>query len=114
MRKIACAVAAGTLYAALPYQRHHVLLRATLLHKLCVLCVYWLDGQAIAVTDLHGIPDLSITADWDARSTQQTTQAVCSSLISSQSLMTTQTPPADRFSWELDTMVTGGLTSIML
>ena len=52
---IACTVAAGTLYAALPYQRHHILLRTALLHKLCILCIDRLHGQAVAVTDLHEI-----------------------------------------------------------
>ena len=51
---IACTVTAGTIYAALPDQRHHILLRTALLHKLCILRIDWLHGQAVAITDLHG------------------------------------------------------------
>ena len=52
--KVACTVAAGAVHAALPYQRHHILLRTALLHKLCILCKERLDGQAVTVADLRG------------------------------------------------------------
>ena len=61
-RAAACTVAAGAVHAALPRQRHCVLLRAALLHKGGVLRKERLHGQAVAVTDLHGNTDLSVAA----------------------------------------------------
>ncbi len=58
--KVACTVAAGAVQAALPYQRHHILLRAALLHKLCILCKERLHGQAVTITDLHEIRPFSL------------------------------------------------------